>query len=172
MSVKIELSIFNPLGEYFKVMSTACDGIAKGCSDDKFKSIITNDCDVSGNATKKGEVSERFIVALELFALNLKTFDSPISSFTIKGKLYAIFKEAFKLADYEPSSTILFKLTDASQKKILTQLVNNINISKLLKMNDSIVGVSGETYAENLEKQLNLVMTLTLLQYLIIFLIQ
>ena len=66
---KIELSIFNPLGEYFKVMSKACGGITSGCSDEKFKSIITNDCDVSGNVDvkEKGKPSERFIKALELF---------------------------------------------------------------------------------------------------------
>ena len=157
MSVKIELSIFNPLGEYFKVMSAACDGIAKGCSDETFKSIITNDCDVSGNVSteKKGEVSDRFKKALNLFALNLKTFDSPISSVTIKGQLYGYFKDAFgSLAVYEKSGAES-KLSSGSQTNILAKLFDEINKSKLLKM-DEKWDSTGETYAQNLEKQLKL----------------
>ena len=157
MSVKkIELSIFNPLGEYFKVMSAACGGITNGCKDDKFKSLITNDCDISGNVSNKSEVSDRFKKALKLFALNLKTFDSPISSYTIKGQLYTIFQEAFKKdAVYEKSGNES-KLTDSSKSDILNKIVDKINKSNLLKMNEPWNGTSTETYDENLENQLNL----------------
>jgi hypothetical protein len=150
---KIELSIFNPLSEYFKVMSNACGGIAKACSDENFKAIITNKCDVSGNNVSKeqNKPSEKFLNALDLFALNLKTFDYPISTITIKGQLYKIFTEQFKSAKYtgDGTATSSFNVNPTDRDTLTNSLVKAINGSKLLKMGEPFNGVAGgDTYAQ------------------------
>jgi hypothetical protein len=152
---KIQLSIFDPLGEYFKVMKSACGDISKACSNDKFKSIISNDCDVSGNITSlkdKNLTSERFKKALELFALNLKTFDYPISTLTIKGGLYKHFTDAFKSsAEYEGKGDH-YKLKNPNI--VLDKFVKKINDSKLLNMDSDWKEGGSETYKENLRNTL------------------
>ena len=155
---KIQLSIFNPLGEYFTIMSNACGGIKIGCSEDKFKSIITNECDVSGNTdiTIKNKPSDKFLKALDLFALNLKTFDSPISAITIKGALYKIFIDVFNKKDVFEINPTTYELKLKNVDKLFKDLNSTIDNSNLLgKMKDSINKNPNDTYESNLKKELD-----------------
>lgn len=92
----IELSIFDPLQQYFKVLYALCDKLEVNCVDKNLVNMITNDCDISGNtiAGESSKTSKNFKEAVKLFALNLKQYDSPISNITIKGTLFTIITKA------------------------------------------------------------------------------
>jgi len=94
--IEIELPIFKPLQEYFKFLYGICETFDVDCIDKELLRIITNDCDTNGDVNNSNDVSENFKNAVDMFALNLKTYDYPISNITIKGTLFNIFKESFE----------------------------------------------------------------------------
>lgn len=135
---KIELSIFNPFSEYFKILYNVCGTFDQACINTKFVDIITKKCDACGNETPD-ELGTTFKKALKLFVLNLKSFDSPISEITIKGQLYDIFLEAFKTNGFkldgtQPASTLIDPTNKAD---IIKNIVDKVNAAKMgFKMNE------------------------------------
>lgn len=165
----IQLSIFNPFGEYFKILYNVCDkNFNANCINPKFMSIITNECDadVSGYVDKsqRNEVSKRFKEALQLFAANLKSFDSPISEITIKGQLYKNFNSAVNQEKVNLNQVIVgnttFNKIEKEQSKIDSIVKKMSEQSKsLLDMDTyySLEGKSGETYNDVLKRKFNTV---------------
>ena len=152
MSTKqnIQLSIFDPLGEYFKIMYDACDGdLSKACSSDTLKSALASDeCDGNGGSGNK-DVSEKFKKALKLFVLNLKTFDSPISSITIKGQLYDIFTKVIDNVKIEKEGETYKISNGVDIHKELVEAINNNKI-KLLNMEED-TGLGLTSYSKILK---------------------
>lgn len=156
---KIQLPIFNPFGQYFHFLYEVCNTFDASCVDKNFMGIITNDCDVSGNtdASKRGEVSDRFKEALKLFALNLKNYDYPISKITIKGELYKIFNEALNGAKLEAGSTA-DKQKLANSDVVVNKIVAAVNKKEKdfkFKMSDNWGSSSAQTYQEVLKDLLD-----------------
>jgi hypothetical protein len=150
---KIELSIFNPFSEYFKILHNVCETFDNACVDKNLSDIVTNKCDASGTKPINSDVSDNFKTALNLFALNLKTFDYPISQITIKGQLYDNFLKAFKengynFDDKQTKSTPLNnpKLTTAIDK-MKTLSIGILNMDEAYSLDKTIV----KTYAAELD---------------------
>lgn len=90
MSETKTLKIFEPLKTYFEILcqSGKCDDF----SSPECKELI--EILTSTYETRKGECFDNYVGALKWFAYELKKADSPISLYTIKGKLKEIFKSS------------------------------------------------------------------------------
>lgn len=152
----IQLSIFNPFGEYFKILYNVCDGkFNADCLNKDFLGIITNECDdVSGNTLigERTKVSNRFYDALKLFATNLRSFDSPISEITIKGQLRDKFNDAVKSIGITDNEFNLEFYTSNTDKKFEQ---GNKLIQKIIDEKDNIVNKMVEESKKKINFDMN-----------------
>jgi hypothetical protein len=131
MSETKTLEIFTPLQTYFEIL----------CESGKCDNFSGSDCQELINILTKTESSEpecvgNFINALKSFAYELKKADTPISLYTIKGKLKNIFLK--------------------SEKRDILDIVNNVDnatdLSGFKMIQDNGEGI---TYKEILENIIN-----------------
>lgn len=172
----IDLSIFNPLGDYFKLLNNLCNTFDSDCINTKLSKIITTDCDdASGNIVTShntNKTSKNFAKALDLFALNLRSYDSPISAITIKGTLYEHFLDAYNKSTKSNSAfnyDVTLGSNDTFEFYTNTSVVNKpaligeivdqmtSNVKNILNMNDTYldasatgIGIIPDTYKSKL----------------------
>lgn len=141
MSEPKTLKIFEPLKTYFEIL----------CDSNKCDDFSGKDCKDLINALTKTESSDpecvdNFINALKSFAHELKKADTPISLYTIKGKLKEIFSSS-KERDIDDIVNNVDKATDLSgfkmtqdngEEKTYKEILKNI-IDKNVKANNETI---------------------------------
>ena len=157
MSETKTLKIFEPLKTYFEIL----------CQSGKCDDFSGNDCKelieilTSTYETRKGECSDNYINALKLFAYELKKADTPISLYTIKGKLKEIFENSESLSHEDIVKNVDnaknlngFKMSqDTGEKSTYTEILKSLIEQKKYTTNEELFNAwidnSFSSYSEN-----------------------
>jgi len=144
MSETTTLEIFAPLETYFKILceSRECDNFS-GSDCQKLINILTE------TESSKPECTNNFINALKSFAYELKKADTPISLYTIKGKLKNIFllskeRDIDDIVNNVDNATDLsgFKMIqDNGEEKTYKEILENIINSNVKADNKTIFNI-------------------------------
>lgn len=156
MSGTKTLKIFEPLKTYFEILCNS--GECENFTGDRCKELIK--LLTSTYKSRDGECSVNYLNAVKWFAYELKKADSPISLYTIKGKLKTIFEKATNFTDIvkdvNSKSTELngFNMSqDAGDSDTYESILNSLINSQAYKTNselfDAWINKSFSSYEEN-----------------------
>jgi hypothetical protein len=155
MSETKTLKIFEPFKTYFEILCQS--GKCEDFSSDKCKELIT--LLTTTYESRKGECLPNYVNSLRWFAYELKKADSPISLYTIKGKLKDIFltttiEDIVNKINKNTEDLNGFKMNqdtgeDTTYEAVLNGLINTKKYDTKEKLFEAWINEAFSSYSEN-----------------------